>query len=179
MVCSRCKMVVKAELEKAGLQPLTIDLGEIELAAPPTKTQLENIGNSLGKLGFELIDDKKSRLIGQIKTLIIKWVHHSGKPIAENLSGYLSAHLHYGYTHLSNLFSEVEGTTIEKFFIAQKIERAKELLVYDELSLSEIADSLGYSSVAHLSAQFKKTTGLTPSYYKSLKDHKRKNIEDL
>jgi AraC-like DNA-binding protein len=172
-------MVVKTELEKAGLHPLAIDLGEIELETPPTKTQLSALDASLRQLGFELIDDKKSRVIGQIKTLIIKWVHHSGEHIAENLSDYLAAHLHYEYTYLSSLFSEVEGTTIEKFFISQKIERAKELLVYDELSLSEIADILGYSSVAHLSAQFKKTTGLTPSYYKSLKDHKRKNIEDL
>jgi AraC-like DNA-binding protein len=179
MVCSRCKMAVKTALEKAGLYPLTIDLGEIELEKSPTPAQLEDLGVSLGSLGFELIDDKKSRVIGQIKTLIIKWVHHSGEPLAENLSGYLAARLHYEYTYLSSLFSEVEGTTIEKFFIAQKIERAKELLVYNELSLSEIADKLGYSSVAHLSSQFKKTTGLTPSYYKSLKDHKRKNIEDL
>jgi AraC-like DNA-binding protein len=172
-------MVVRTELEKTGLNPLAVDLGEIELETPPTKKQLSALDASLGKLGFELIDDKKSRVITQIKTLIIKWVHHSGKPIAENLSAYLAAHLHYEYTYLSSLFSEVEGTTIEKFFISQKIERTKELLVYDELSLSEIADTLGYSSVAHLSSQFKKLTGLTPSYYKSLKDHKRKNIEDL
>lgn len=187
MVCNRCKMVVRSELEKIGLHPLSVDLGEIELETAPTKEQAARLDTSLRKLGFEWIDDKKSRLIGQIKTLIIKLVHHSDDDRAANpddhrntnLSEYIATRLHYEYTYLSNLFSEVEGTTIEKYFIAQKIEKVKEWLVYNELSLSQIADKLGYSSVAHLSAQFKKTTGLTPTFYRSLKDHKRKNIDDL
>jgi AraC-like DNA-binding protein len=172
-------MVVRSALEKIGLHPLSVDLGEIELETPPTKEQTARLDPALRKLRFELIDDKKSRIIGQIKTQIIKLVHHPEDRRTINLSEYIATRLHYEYTYLSNLFSEVEGTTIEKYFIAQKIEKVKEWLVYDELSLSEIADRLGYSSVAHLSAQFKKTTGLTPTFYKSLKDHKRKNIEDL
>ena len=199
MVCSRCRMVVQAELEKAGLHPLTVELGEVEVGVSPTKEQLLALDGNLRKLGFELIDDKKSRIIEKIKTCIIELVHHSevtrghgkgsgsglggrwgaGEPGAVNLSDYLAEKLHYEYTYLSNLFSGVEGTTIEKYFIAQKIERVKELLVYDELSLSGIADQMGYSSVAALSTQFKKVTGLTPTYFKSLKDHKRRNIEDL
>jgi YesN/AraC family two-component response regulator len=179
MVCSRCKMVVSAELEKNGLSPKTVDLGEVEIEEELTKEQLHKLGPSFKKLGFELIDNKKSRIIEKIKNEIVKLVHHSNDNISINFSDHLAASLHYDYGYLSNLFSEVEGTTIEKYFITQKIEKAKELLIYDELSLSEIADQLGYSSVAYLSAQFKKVTGLTPSYYKSLKEHKRRNIEDL
>ncbi|MBS1946277.1 MAG: helix-turn-helix transcriptional regulator [Bacteroidetes bacterium] len=179
MVCNRCKMVVRSELEKAGLLPLSVDLGEAEIKNRPTKNQLQAFGASLKQLGFELIDDKKSRIIEKIKNEIIKIVHHSGENISINLSDHLSAALHYDYGYLSNLFSEVEGATIEKYFISQRIEKVKELLVYDELSLSEIADKLGYSSVAYLSSQFKKVTGLTPTFYKSMKEHKRKNIEDL
>ena len=179
MVCSRCRMAVQAELEKAGLHPLTVELGEVEIGSKPSKEELRRLDGALRKLGFELIDDKKSRIIEKIKNCIVTLVHHSSEFIGVNLSDYIAGQLHYEYTYLSNLFSEVEGTTIEKYFIAQKIEKVKELLVYDELSLSEIADQLGYSSVAYLSSQFKKVTGLTPTYYKSLKDHKRKNIEDL
>jgi len=188
-------MVVQAELEKAELHPLTVELGEVEIGVNPTKEQLAGLDERLRKLGFELIDDKKSRIIEKIKTLIIGLVHDSGETPGRkpglrreddpaelgsvNLSSYLAKKLHYEYTYLSNLFSAVEGTTIEKYFIAQKIEKVKELLVYDELTLSEIADQLGYSSVAALSTQFKKVTGLTPTYFKSLKDHKRKNIEEI
>ena len=172
-------MVVQAELEKAGLHPLTVELGEVEVGVSPTKEQLGALDGNLRKLGFELIDDKKSRIIEKIKTSIIKLVQEARELGTVNLSGYLAEKLHYEYTYLSNLFSGVEGTTIEKYFIAQKIERVKELLVYDELSLSGIADQMGYSSVAALSTQFKKVTGLTPTYFKSLKDHKRRNIEDL
>jgi AraC-like DNA-binding protein len=179
MVCSRCKMAVQSAMERQGLHPTTVDLGEVEIAAPPTSEQIRDLDTALRQLGFELIDDKKSRIIEQIKTLIVKMVHHDETARTINLSAYIAGQLHYEYTYLSNLFSEVEGTTIEKYFIAQKIEKVKEWLVYDELSLSEMADRLGYSSVAHLSAQFKKVTGLTPTFYKSLKDHKRKNIEDL
>lgn len=179
MVCQRCIAAVKRELEQLNLFPLQIALGEVDLAERPTDEQLASLKQQLITLGFELIDDKKSRIIEQIKTLLIKLVHHNGDPIAVNLSDYISAKLHYDYSYLSNLFSEVESTTIEKYFILQKIEKAKELLVYDELSLSQIADELGYSSVAYLSAQFKKITGFTPTYYKTLKEHKRKNIEEL
>ncbi len=179
MVCSRCRMVVQSELEKAGIQFLAVDLGEIELSKEPTDPQLEKLDTGLKHHGFELIDDKKSRMIEKIKNNIVKLIHHNNDTIKTNLSDYLADKLNYDYTYLSNLFSEVEGTTIEKYFIAQRIEKVKELLVYDELSLSEISDRLGYSSVAYLSSQFKKVTGLTPSFYKSLKEHKRKNIEEL
>lgn len=179
MVCSRCKMVVQAELENAGLQPLHVELGEIEIKEAPTTLQHTQLDAALKKLGFELIDDKKSRIIEKIKTLIVTLIHHSDQYININLSHYLSASLNYEYGYLSNLFSEVEGITVEKYFIAQKIEKVKELLMYDELSLSEIAHRFNYSSVAYLSAQFKKTTGLTPTFFKSMKEHKRKNIEEL
>lgn len=179
MVCSRCKMVVTAELEKAGIRPLYVELGEVELQKEPAAKQLEQFSHAIQQLGFELIDDRKSKLIDKIKTSIIELVHHSKNELNENLSGYLSSKLHHDYSYLSNLFSEVEGTTIEKYYIAQKIEKVKELLMYNELSLSQIAFELGYSSVAHLSSQFKKQTGLTPTFFKSLKENKRKNIEEL
>jgi YesN/AraC family two-component response regulator len=179
MVCSRCRMAVTSELEKAGIHFLSVDLGEIELKSEPTSPQLKKLKTGLKDLGFELIDDKKSRLISKIKNEIVKLIHHSEEGIKTNLSSHLADKLHYDYTYLSNLFSEVEGSTIEKYFIAQRIEKIKELLVYDELTLSEIADKLGYSSVAYLSGQFKKITGLTPSHFKALKEHKRKDIEEL
>lgn len=179
MVCSRCRMVVRQELEKVDIQFTSIELGEIELAKEPSSEQMDRLSAGLKMQGFELIDDKKSRMIEKIKNTIVKLIHHSDDHIKTNLSNYISDALHHDYTYLSNLFSEVEGTTIEKYFIAQRIEKAKELLVYDELSISEISDRLGYSSVAYLSSQFKKITGLTPSFYKSLKGHKRKNIEEL
>lgn len=179
MVCSRCKMVVKAEIEKAGFQPVSVELGEIELKGELTKPQLLQLNASLKALGFEMIDNKKSQTIEKIKNLIVTLVHHSNHDIKTNLSSFITSQIHQDYNYLSNLFSEVEGTTIEKYFIAQRIEKVKELIVYDELSLSEIADQLGYSSVAYLSNQFKKVTGFTPSYFKSLKEYKRKNIEEL
>ncbi|MFP5040019.1 helix-turn-helix domain-containing protein [Parasediminibacterium sp. JCM 36343] len=179
MVCGRCKMVVKSILENQGLVALSIELGEVELQTSLTKNQLQVLALELKKVGFEIIDDHKSQIIEKIKNTIITLVHHSNDYIKTNLSDAIVAQLHHDYSYLSNLFSEVEGTTIEKYFIAQKIERVKELLVYDELSLSEIADLLGYSSVAYLSNQFKKTTGFTPSHFKSLKDHKRKAIDNL
>jgi len=179
MVCSRCTMVVTAELEKAGIQPLNVQLGEVELKKEPTPKQLQQFSNNIQQLGFELIDDRKSKIIDKIKTIIIELVHHNKEELSGNLSAHLSAKLHHDYSYLSNLFSEVEGTTIEKYYIAQKIEKVKELLMYDELSLSQIAFELGYSSVAHLSSQFKKQTGLTPTFFKSLKENKRRNIEEL
>ncbi len=179
MVCSRCKMVVKAELEKLGLRPLTVELGEVEMDKDLSKEKLLQLDAQLKSLGFELIDDKKSKAIEKIKNAIVTLIHHSGEDLKTNLSVFITSQLHQDYNYLSNLFSEVEGTTIEKYFIAHKIEKVKELLVYDELTLSEIADRLGYSSVAYLSNQFKKITGLTPSYFKSLKENKRTNIEEL
>ena len=179
MVCSRCKMAVKAQIEKAGLVSLSIELGEVEIAKAPTKEQAAQLKISLQLLGFELMDNKKIQTIEKIKNAIVTLVHHSDEHIKTNLSSFISSQLHMDYTYLSNLFSETEGTTIEKYFIAHKIEKVKELLVYDELSLSEIADRLGYSSVAYLSNQFKKITGLTPTYFRSLKEHKRRNIEEL
>ena len=179
MVCSRCKMVVKTELEKAGLIPLSVDLGEVDIEGTPSSDILQSLDNCLKHLGFELIDDRKSRIIEQIKNTIVSLIHHSNGLLDVNLSDYLSTKLNLDYGYLSSLFSEVEGGTIEKYFIAQKIEKVKELIMYDELTLSQIANELGYSSVAHLSSQFKKQTGLTPSFYRTVKENKRRNIEDL
>ena len=179
MVCSRCKMVVKSELEKLGLQLLTVDLGEVETLLPMTTAQLHEIEIRLKSFGLELIDDKKSIAIEKIKTLIIDLIYHKNNELNINLSEYISQNVFNDYASLSNLFSEVEGTTIEKYFILQKIERVKEFLMYDEMSLSEIAFLLNYSSIGYLSNQFKKVTGLTPSHFKQFKNKKRKQIEDL
>ena len=179
MVCNRCKMVVKAEVEKAGIHPLSVELGEVEVKEAPTKLQLQQLEAAFKGLGFEMIDNKKVQTIEKIKNIIVKLVHHSDNNIKTNLSDHITAQLHQDYNYLSNLFSEVEGTTIEKYFIAHKIEKVKELLVYNEMTLSAIADQLGYSSVAYLSNQFKKITGFTPSYFKSLRENKRRNIEEL
>lgn len=179
MVCSRCRMLVKQEFEKIGLHPQSVELGEIEMKEKPSKEKLLKLSKGLQSLGFEIIDDKKGRIIEKIKNMIVKLIHHSDDNLSVPLSVYLSDNLRYDYSYLSNLFSEVEGITIEKYFISQKIEKVKELIIYDEFSLSEIADKLGYNSVAYLSNQFKKVTGFTPTHYKSLKEHKRKNIEEL
>lgn len=179
MVCGRCKMVVKTEFEKLGLQTVSVELGEVELQNTITENQKKELLNHLHTLGFDLIDDKKSKIIEKIKTLIIDLVHHNNSELKTNLSDYLAENLNQDYNSLSNLFSEVENTTIEKYFISQKIEKVKELIIYNELSLSEIADILNYSNVAHLSNQFKKVTGFTPTYFKQLKDRKRIQIENL
>ncbi len=179
MVCSRCIMVVKAQLENLGLQPQSVNLGEVEIEADLSKDELAELDTALKSLGFEIIDNKKSKTIEKIKNTIVTLVHHTDHDIKTNLSSFITSQIHQDYHYLSNLFSEVEGTTIEKYFITQRIEKVKELIVYDELSLSEIADQLGYSSVAYLSNQFKKITGFTPSYFKSVKEYKRKNIEEL
>lgn len=179
MVCNRCKMVLRTELEKLGIEPINIDLGEVQLETELSAAQKQALSQNLQTLGFELIDDKKSRLIERIKTIIIELVHQQNSALSKNLSVYLTEALHYEYSYLSNLFTAVEGTTIEQYFINQKIERVKELLVYDELSLNEIAYQLNYSSVAHLSNQFKKITGLTPSHFRQLKDKKRKALDEL
>jgi len=179
MVCNRCIMAVQQELDQLGLAAENIKLGEVTLAHEPTTEQNAQLKNALHALGFEVIDDKKSRIIEKIKNIIIDIVHHQDNDIKTNLSAVLSSRLHHDYNALSNLFSEVEGTTIEKYFIHQKIEKVKELLVYDELSLSEIALQLNYSSVAYLSHQFKKVTGLTPSHFKQIRADKRKPLDEV
>jgi len=172
-------MVVKSEFAKLGIHYGYIDLGEAEISKDLTKAEKIKLDRGLRQFGLELMDDKKSRLIEKIKNIIIELVHYTDEPLQINLSDYLVDKLKYDYKHLANLFSEVQGTTIEKFFIAHKIERAKELLVYDELNLTEIAFKLHYSSVAHLSNQFKKITGLTPSHFKLLKDKRRIMLEEV
>lgn len=179
MVCNRCKWVVKTELEKLGHEVTVETLGEAELKTTPTEQQLQQIEEKLSAFGFELMNDKQAVLIEQIKTLIIELIQKPQEREKQNLSQYLSQHLHKDYSSLSKLFSEATGITIEQYFILQKIEKAKELLVYDELSLTQIAWELGYSSVAHLSSQFKKVTGLTPSHFKNLKHKQRNSLDEL
>ena len=179
MVCIRCKMVVKSELEKLGLHYSVVDFGEADIKENISLDQYEQLNTALKKSGLELMDDKKSLLIEKIKIIIVELVHYSDEPLKKKLSEYISEKLNYDYTYLANLFSEAQGTTIEKFFITHKIERVKELLVYDELNLKEIAFKLHYSSVAHLSSQFKKHTGLTPSNFKLLKHKKRISLENV
>ncbi|WKL45831.1 AraC family transcriptional regulator [Flavobacterium pectinovorum] len=172
-------MVVESELEKLGLHTISVELGEVELQDAISDSQKEVLLKNLQDLGFDLIDDKKSKTVEKIKNLIVDLVHHKNNDLKINLSDYLSKNLNQDYNSLSNLFSEIENTTIEKYFISQKIEKVKELLVYNELSLSEIADILNYSNVAHLSNQFKKITGFTPTHFKQSKDKKRIQIENL
>ena len=172
-------MAVQNELDQLNLKVNSIQLGEVDLTEELTLAQKEKLNDALTVLGFEIIDDRKSRIIEQIKNIIIDLVHHLENDIQTNLSELLSSQLHHDYNYLSNLFSEVEGTTIEKFFIAQKIEKVKELLVYDELTLSEIAFRLNYSSVAYLSNQFKKVTGLTPSHFRKIKENRRKPLDKV
>lgn len=179
MVCSRCKMVVKSTLEKLGLHPIQVELGEIELQENDISSVKEQLKQELQFYGFDLLDDKKTKTIEKVKNLITDLVQNKNNRLEVTLSDYLSDQLHQDYSALSNLFSEVEGITIEKYYILQKIEKVKELLVYDELTLSEIAYQLNYSSVAYLSNQFKKVNGLTPSHFKKLRTIKRTSLEEL
>ena len=179
MVCIRCKMVVKDELKKLGLRYITVELGEVEIMEDISVEQHDQFKVALLRSGLELMDDKKSVLIQKIKNVIVELVHYSEEPLTINFSDYLSQKLNHNYTYLANLFSEVQGTTIEQFIIAHKIERVKELLVYNELNLTEIAYLMHYSSVAHLSAQFKKVTGLTPSHFKQLRNKRLNMLENL
>jgi AraC-like DNA-binding protein len=179
MVCDRCKLVVAQVCKDLDIAIHYIELGEIETVHTPASDQLKILDHQLKLFGFERIASKKGQVIEKIKLLIVGLVYNQSGRLKQNLSAYLSDQLHQEYSGLSTLFSEVEGITIEKYFILQKIERIKELLMYDELSLSEIADQMGYSSVAYLSNQFKKSTGFTPSYFKSLKDKKRRQIDAI
>lgn len=179
MVCIRCKMVVKAELSRLGLHSTRVELGQADIAEDITIAQHDQIRINLKKSGLELMDDLKGILVEKIKKVIIELVHYSEEPLSVNLSEYLSQRLHYNYTYMANVFSEAQGHTIEHFFIEHKIERVKELLIYNELNLTEISYKMHYSSVAHLSAQFKKVTGNTVSYYKRLKIKRRSMLEDL
>lgn len=179
MVCSRCEMAVKNILDKMGISIVAMQLGEVEISNNLEETQKQMLARNLKELGFELLDDKVSKIIERIKNLIVDLVHHQNQKLKINLSTYIAEDLKQDYSALSNLFSETEGITIEHYFIAQKIERVKELLIYNELSLSEIAFQLNYSSVPHLSNQFKKTTGITPTQFKQLKNKKRTQIDEL
>lgn len=179
MVSLRCKMIVKEELIKLGLRFILIELGVVEIIEDINAEQRDQLKQNLHTSGLELLDDKKSILIEKIKNLIIEMVHYTDELPTVNYSDYISDKLNYNYTYLANIFSEVKGVTIQQFIIMNKIERVKELLLYDEMNLTEIAEKLHYSSVAHLSKQFKKITGLSPSYFKNLKTKRRSNLENI
>ena len=179
MVSIRCKMMVKSELEKLGLRYGVVELGDVEVLGSITAEQRSQLKAGLLRSGLELMDEQRAMLIEKIKNVIVEMVHYADDPPKTNFSAYLSEKLDYDYTYLANIFSEVTGTTIEKFIIAHKIERVKELLLYDELNLSEISYKLNYSSVAHLSNQFKKVTGLTPTFFKQLKSKRRITLDNV
>ena len=179
MVSNRCKMAVKEELKKLGLHFIVVDLGEVEIMENISAELRAQLKTDLLHLGFELMDDKKGILIEKIKITIIEMVHYAGEPIKLKFSEYLSEKLQYDYTYMANLFSEVQGITIGQFISAHKIERIKELIIYSELNITEIAWKMNYSSVAHLSNQFKKVTGLSPSHFKKLKELRRNPIEEI
>ncbi len=179
MVSLRCKMVVKDELKKLGLHYIVVELGTVEVLEQITKKQHDELKTNLLKSGLELLDDKRSILIEKIKGVIIEMIHYSDELPAVNYSDFIAEKLKHDYNYLSNVFSEVKGITIQQFIIINKIEKVKELLLYDELNLTEIANKMHYSSVAHLSAQFKKITGLSPSYFKLLKQKRQGNLENM
>lgn len=179
MVSLRCKLMVKQELKKLGIRYVSVDLGDVEIMQDITAEQQKQLKINLQLLGLELMDNKKAMLIERIKKVVIEMVHYRDEIPKINFSDHLAEKLNYDYTYMANLFSEVTGNTIEQFIIAHKIERVKELLIYNELNLTEISYKLNYSSVAHLSNQFKKVTGLTPTFYKKLKDKKRTALENV
>jgi AraC-like DNA-binding protein len=179
MVSTRCKMAVKDALRELGLHFILVDLGEVDIMENISIEQRDQLKIALLDSGLELMDDKRAVLIEKIKNTIVEMVHHSDEIIKINFSDYLSEKLNHDYTYLANLFSEVQGTTIEHFIISHKVERIKELIIYDELNITEIAWKMNYSSVAHLSNQFKKVTGLSPSHFKQLKDRRRNPIEKI
>lgn len=179
MVSLRCKLIVKDELEKLGIHYGAVNLGEILLQRHLTQNLHDTLNTDLKRWGLEIIDSKKAILIERIKNVVIETIHYSEEALRINFSDYLSEKLKHDYTYLANLFSEVTGSTIQHFIITHKIERVKELLLYHELNLTEIAYKLHYSSVGHLSNQFKKITGLTPSFFIKLKHKKLKNLESI
>ncbi|MDB5232682.1 MAG: AraC family transcriptional regulator [Chitinophagaceae bacterium] len=179
MVSLRCKMMVKEELKSLGLQYVVVDLGMVEILEDITEEQREKLKENLFRSGLELLDDKKAILIEKIKNVITELIHYTDELPELNYSNYISEKLKYDYTYLANIFSEVKGITIQQYIIINKIERVKELLLYDELNLTEIAYKLHYSSVAHLSNQFKKVTGLSPSFFKQLKQKRKGNLENM
>ena len=179
MVSTRCKMMVKDALKKLGLHFIMVELGVIDVLEELSYEQKEALREMLSNAGLELMDDKKAMLIEKIKNVIVEMVHYSDELPKTNFSDFISKKLNYDYTYLANLFSEVQGTTIEQYIISHKIERIKELIVYGEMNITEIAHSMNYSSVAHLSSQFKKSTGLTPSHFKQLKHKRRVPIEKI
>jgi AraC-like DNA-binding protein len=179
MVSLRCKLLVKDELRNLGIEKVIIELGTVEILDNMTTLQLEQFRSNISRSGLELLDDKKSIIIERIKNVIIEMIHYSDEIPAVNYSEYISQKLGYDYTYLSNLFSEVKGITIQQFIIIHKIERVKELILYDELTLAEIAFKLHYSSAAHLSTQFKKMTGIAPSFYRKLQQKRSSNLENM
>lgn len=179
MVCDRCIMMLKSVLEQHGLQYTTVSLGEVELSSEISPTAKDFLNEELQKIGFEIIDDRKTRLIESIKKAVLEIIQDPEAAPKMTFSEFLSEKFHQDYSALSKLFSEVQGVTIEQYVILQKIEKVKELLVYDELSLSQIALQLNYSSVSHLSKQFKKVTGFTPTHYKQVKENKRIPLDKL
>jgi len=179
MVSLRCKLKVKAELDRLQIKYSIVELGEVEIVENISQEKFNQLQIALHESGLELMDDKRAVLIEKIKNVIIEMVHHSDELIKINFSTFLSLKLNHDYTYLANLFSEVQGTTIEQFLISHKVERIKELIIYGELNITEIAWKLNYSSVAHLSNQFKKVTGLSPSHFKQLKDKRRSPIEEI
>lgn len=179
MVCNRCVAAVEKLLLDNGLHPISILLGEVEIAEDEIEAQKENLISDLNALGFEWIDHKNERLVEGVKSLIINLIQNEGNELDTNLSDYLSKQLHYEYSTISSLFSELKGITIEQYYIAQKIEKVKEWLRYEEWNLSEIAHRLNYSSVAHLSAQFKKVTGMTPTLFRKMKTSSRKPLDQI
>jgi AraC-like DNA-binding protein len=179
MVSQRCKLAVKEELKKLGIHHIIVDLGEVEVMEDLTFEQREQLRKALAATGLELMDDKRAVLVERVKNIITEMVHHTSEALKINYSDYISEKLDYDYTYLSNIFSEVKGITIQQFIILHKIEKVKELLLYEELNLTEISYKLHYSSVAHLSNQFKKVTGLSPSSFKQLKNRSRNSIEEI
>lgn len=179
MVSNRCKLAVKETLKRLGLHFILIELGEVEIMENISEEQREQVRIALDAAGFELMDDKRSVLIEKIKNIVVEMVHHSDEIVKVNFSDYLSEKINHDYTYLANLFSEVQGSTIEQFIISHKVERIKELIIYDELNITEIAWKMNYSSVAHLSNQFKKVTGLSPSHFRLLKEKRRSPIEEI
>ncbi len=179
MACLSCKVVVKEALEELKIEPVKVELGEIETRKELSNNEMQQLNNKIKKVGLELLENKQGMIIEKIRKVVVDYVYHTEEKIIKNFSDYLSEKLNYNYTYLANLFSEVEASTIEQYVIAMKIERIKELIMFEDMTLTEISYKLHYSSVAHLSSQFKKVTGLTPTHFKQLKNKRRIAIQNL